>query len=1142
MAVSKASDSMAKTTFLQEAYRQVRISSLILGMTIMNTANGTSIAADGTPSAGQFPLRLSDIRVRDPFILADGETRTYYLYAQGGNRRNQDDADHGVDVYRSRDLVNWSEPKVVFERPKDGFWGKPAIWAPEVHKLDGAYYMFATFKGRAGGMGSQILRAGSPEGPFLVLGEQASTPPEQGCLDATPWVGADGAHWMVYCHEWCQIKDGGILAVKMKNDWSARIGEPVTLFHASQAPWVRAYSPGNFVTDGPFLYRMKNGTLVMIWSSFVKGHGYGMGQAISESGTVAGPWRHVEQPLFGGQGEDGGHAMILRDFSGDLLLVLHQPNGDLRERVQIYRIKEKNDRLVLDGAWSSKANELPVPNAPNAVAAGPIPPFVHPDTVPASSWSAKWIGAMPAAAAPAKPHNLWSGYRKEFSLSGKPNSAVARIAVDSKYWLWVNGVPVVREGGLKRGPTPKDTFFDEIELAPHLRKGTNAVAILVWYFGKEGFSHKSSGHSGLLFELAAGKDKIVSDSSWRALLHPAFGDTDVPHPNYRLPESNIRFDAGKDIVGWERPGFDATSWAPAAELGAPDGAPWGRLVKRPLPFWKDYGRKPYANAAALPRIADGKPIQAKLPYNAQITPYLKISAKAGEVIKIQMDNYRGGSEPNVRAEYVTRDGEQEFECFGWMNGHEVHYEIPAGIQILDLQYRETGFATEFAGTFECDDEFLNRLRVKALRTLYITMRDTYMDCPDRERALWWGDAVNELGESFYAFDRRADFLTRKCMLDLIAWQKPDGVLFSPIPAGNWDRDLPLQMLASIGRTGFWTYSFFSGDMATLDAVYPGMKRYLQIWEMKPDGLVMPRPGSWAWGDWGNNIDMAILYNAWYHIGLQGLRNAALALKKESDLPWIDARMKSIEAAFNKTYWTGTEYRAPDYKGQTDDRANAMAVIAGLAGPEHYPALIELFRKQSHASPYMEKYVLEALCLMDQPELAQERIKQRYAKMVNHPAYTTLWEGWGIGAEGFGGGTINHAWSGGPLTIMSQYFAGIAPTAAGFSAYHVLPQMGALQKITAKVVTVKGDIALQLSSTRERFALELSSPAGTRATVGIPVPKGRAVQEVTVNGRILWRAGQVSGTVPGVRFVTADSRYLLFEVDPGVWSFSARNSG
>jgi GH43 family beta-xylosidase len=260
-------------------------------------------------------------------------------------------------------LVRWSEPKTVFERPKTGFWGKPAIWAPEVHKIDGVYYMFASFNGR-GGRGTQILRAEKPDGPFVANGEHANTPPEQRALDGTPWIDEDGTHWMVYCHEWSQIKDGGVLALRMSKDWSRRIGEPLTLFHASQAPWVHPYPKDDtYVTDGTFLHRMKNGTLVMIWSSFVSAKGkkgYAIGQAVSESGTVSGPWRHVETPLFGGQGEDGGHAMILRDFTGNLLLVFHQPNidpEDLKpERPQIFRIKEAGNNLVVDGRWTVQTN------------------------------------------------------------------------------------------------------------------------------------------------------------------------------------------------------------------------------------------------------------------------------------------------------------------------------------------------------------------------------------------------------------------------------------------------------------------------------------------------------------------------------------------------------------------------------------------------------------------------------------------------------------------------------------------------------------------------------------------------------------------------------------------------------------------
>ena len=159
-------------------------------------------------------------------------------------------------------------------------------------------------------------------------------------------------------------------------------------------------------------------------------------------------------------------------------------------------------------------------------------------------------------------------------------------------------------------------------------------------------------------------------------------------------------------------------------------------------------------------------------------------------------------------------------------------------------------------------------------------------------------------------------------------------------------------------------------------------------------------------------------------------------------------------------------------------------------------------------------------------------------MVNHPDYTTLWEGWGIGAEGFGGGTINHAWSGGPLTIMSQYFAGIAPTTPAFSKYSVFPQMGSLGKISTKVVTANGEIAVQLSKTKGSFAMELTSPTGTQATVGIPVPKGGKITEMKANGQTVWSDGKPGAAVPGLRFVEANPRYLVFTVDPGKWSFSA----
>jgi hypothetical protein len=588
--------------------------------------------------------------------------------------------------------------------------------------------------------------------------------------------------------------------------------------------------------------------------------------------------------------------------------------------------------------------------------------FIHPDTSADLSWSCSLI----ADATPSR-KNQWTAFRRKLSLDHVPEAAIARIAADSKYWLWVNGVPVCREGGLKRGPTPTDTYFDEVDLGAFLRAGANTIAVLVWHFGKEGFSHKDSGQSGLIFQLQDQKDAILlrSDANWKAQPHAAFGDTDEPHPNYRLSESNIRFDARNDIINWTREDFDDSAWPAAVDLGRVPRAPWNRLVRRTIPLWKESPALEYVSLVAtgfpprtggdhsasaisvspdeekkpainLPFNSRGQTIIARLPYNAQVTPCLEVESPAGLLIEILTDNYQGGGANNVRAEYVTREGRQEFECYGWMNGHNVRYNIPAGVKVLRLGYRESGYATDFSGSFRCDDAFLNRLHEKALRTLYLTMRDSYMDCPDRERAQWWGDVVNELGEVFYAFDRRADALTRKAILELIAWQKPDGVLYSPIPAGNWDKDLPLQMLASIGRQGFWTYAFYSGDFKTLRDAYPGVKRYLEIWEQMPNGLVKTRAGGWPWGDWGENVDMTLLTNIWYHLALQGQLRAAAALEIPDDVPWLKKRLADIEREFQRTFWNGNEYRSPDHSGATDDRANALAVVAGLVPAKNFP--------------------------------------------------------------------------------------------------------------------------------------------------------------------------------------------------------------
>ena len=83
------------------------------------------------------------------------------------------------------------------------------------------------------------------------------------------------------------------------------------------------------------------------------------------------------------------------------------------------------------------------------------------------------------ASAEAKTKTDWT-----VTLAEVPRTLTAHIAADSKYWLWINGRMVVFEGGLKRGPSPYDTYYDSVEIAPYLTSGENTIAVLVWHFGK----------------------------------------------------------------------------------------------------------------------------------------------------------------------------------------------------------------------------------------------------------------------------------------------------------------------------------------------------------------------------------------------------------------------------------------------------------------------------------------------------------------------------------------------------------------------------------------------------------------------------------------------------------------------------------
>lgn len=292
-------------------------------------------------------MKASDINIRDPYILI--HEGVYYLY---GTRSHTcwGPAD-GFDCYTSVDLDQWEGPFEVFHRP-DGFFANRNYWAPECYFHLGKFYLIATLACEDRKKGIYVLVADHPLGPFKPLGDESLTPPEWTCIDGSLYWDETDCPWLLFSHSFEDTPDGDMCAMKLSDDLSCSISEPVVLFRAADVPWAVPipFAKAEFgmegdvyFTDGPCVRRMANGSLVMLWSSW-SNNGYAVGTAVSAEGDILGPWKHCPETLFP---ENGGHGMLFCTKEGQLVYTLHYPNEKHRERPVFINITEQDGVLNL---------------------------------------------------------------------------------------------------------------------------------------------------------------------------------------------------------------------------------------------------------------------------------------------------------------------------------------------------------------------------------------------------------------------------------------------------------------------------------------------------------------------------------------------------------------------------------------------------------------------------------------------------------------------------------------------------------------------------------------------------------------------------------------------------------------------------
>lgn len=702
-----------------------------------------------------------------------------------------------------------------------------------------------------------------------------------------------------------------------------------------------------------------------------------------------------------------------------------------------------------------------------------------------TDWSAKWIWTEKKTA------NSYAAFRKKFELSARPAEAVASIAAESKYWLWVNETLVVYDGGPKRGPTPYDTYYETVDLAEYLKAGENTIVALVAYNGRGANSSVDPGQAGFLFELDAGGTKVVSDESFKVTRLREYRNQSLlaaNWPNYpqagMLAEWNVYYDANYAIGDYTKASFDDSEWENATVVGVVGGKPFNDAYLSPTPlisFDADYTDlvSPYIGQ----KLTEDTTITIDLPNreNIQFSPYFELTADKNDLrITYYTNTYTTQGLNSFKDDYIAVAGEQKYESYPWRSGSQLIVEAPAGVTFDRIAIRKSGYNSARTGKFESSNENLDVLWQKAVNTLLICMRDTYMDCPERERSSYLGDSANQIGETFYCLDENSYAMTKKIILTALGWTGTNNEIPLRSP-GMLTNENPGQTLAFL--VAVRDYYLYTGDADTVKKFYPLAVDYLKLWDLNADGTVVYRNGTFNWVDWGSGYDQVVLQNAFYYYALSSTDKLASELEITTDSAFFTERLGKVKAGFAKFkkdggYASGTTY---------DDRANAMAVVTGLADEDMLPAIKNVLATVKGASPYMEKYVLEALCMMGEYDACVTRMLDRYMPMITD-VDSTLWESWSKDPKD---GTMNHGWSGGPLTVLSRYFGGVVPTSAGYKTYDVTLN-GTLDALDISVDTAVGTVAYTLTASDGVYTVALDIPQSGECTLRIPSDMGSTV--------------------------------------------------
>lgn len=718
--------------------------------------------------------------------------------------------------------------------------------------------------------------------------------------------------------------------------------------------------------------------------------------------------------------------------------------------------------------------------------------------------------------------------RRVFSLESVSEQVWLKITADAKYQLFVNG------NFLHFGPARgfQDSWpVDKIDIAPWLNVGRNVIAILLYSYGTSHYSYLYASATGLLVEGMAGNVSLSSGSEWRFRLAPGY----INHVARAAGQFGFQefCDLRKNDGDWTRVQYDDSNWPQCDQdndLRVPGCMPWSAFEERHLPLLavkriqmqriiSESHHQPSPNwrhnINVLHHFQAEEPLFIPVNQNThevRFTPEQTAvtidfgqetlallqfeiqGAASGDVLDFMLFESLSGVAPDFPA---TAEG----TCFGGRlilaETAQTHLtSIPWGGRGLLLLNRnrasfvlrvsavELLYPIDKTGFFRSSDRLLEDIDALCERTQRCCLVDAFIDCPWREQAQWWGDALIQARNLMaLSWDTRP---LERGIRQIASQKTPDGMLYALAPSNGhgcilidycaiWILSLELHYF----QTG--SLEMFRQFQNTMQGILDYYERYLE------DGLTPTDPRYFLYLDHLPALrikGISVTYNLLIVLAFQSAARMAQvaghnAAAKNYQLI-VQRRRESLKRFLHPggKLLDGCHLNG-DFASTSSQQTMALAILADIF-PEFHQQWAQSLLRPNPEDPlppgtYFTFFIHEALEKLGFREAIIADIRTRWGEMAQNDFLTI--------PEYFpeqcirGKHSFCHAWSAHPIFRLREIILGVKCAAPGWRKVIFNPLMSKGQFSSGEIPTAQGLIRVQWDWRGEQPSKSIQLPEG-----------------------------------------------------------------